>query len=32
MKGKDLFFKAISEQKDETRSHFQRVPDTLALV
>jgi hypothetical protein len=31
MKGKALFFKTISVQQDETRSHFQRVPDTLAL-
>ena len=31
MKGKALFFKTISVQHDETRSHFQRVPDTLAL-
>jgi hypothetical protein len=31
VKGKALFFKTISVQQDETRNHFQRVPDTLAL-
>jgi hypothetical protein len=31
MKGKALFFKTISVQQDETRSHFQRVPDALTL-
>jgi hypothetical protein len=31
-KRKALFFKTISVQQDETRSHFQRVPDPPALV
>jgi hypothetical protein len=31
MKGKALFFKTISGQQDEARSHFQQVPDTLTL-
>jgi hypothetical protein len=32
MKGKALFFKTISVQQNEVRSHFQQVPDTLTLA
>jgi hypothetical protein len=32
MKGKALFFKTISVQQDEVRSHFHQVPDTLTLA
>jgi hypothetical protein len=31
MRGKALVFKTINVQQDETRSHFQQVPDTLTL-
>jgi hypothetical protein len=31
MKGKALFFKTINVRQNETRSHFQLVPDTLTL-
>jgi hypothetical protein len=32
MKGKALFFKTISVEEDESRSHFQQIPDTLTLA
>jgi hypothetical protein len=32
MKGKALFFKTISVGQDESRSHFQQIPDTLTLA
>jgi hypothetical protein len=31
MRGKALVFKTINVQQDETRSHFQQVPNTLTL-
>jgi hypothetical protein len=32
MKGKALFFKTINIQQNETRSHFNQVPETLTLT
>jgi hypothetical protein len=32
MKGKALFFKTIGVEQDETRSHFQQIPDTVTLA
>jgi hypothetical protein len=32
MKGKALFFKTISVEQDESRSHFRQMPDTLTLA
>ena len=31
MKGKALFFKTVSVQQDQLRSHFERVPDDLSV-
>ena len=32
MKGRALFFKTIGVEQDESRSHFQQIPDTLTLA
>jgi hypothetical protein len=32
MKGTALFFKTISVEQDESRSHFQQIPDALTLA